>query len=383
MEIKHGMVSCDSHAQLDKDAFTSRMSKAKWGDRIPQVVEIEDPKSGELVHKWRVDGKLSFGGVVNCPAVMHDRRYYPKRWEEVPMKAYDPAERLEALDEDGVDAEVLFPNTPVQNFSFAGSRDPEFELACLEAYNDALGDWRGVSDRYIPLALVPYINPIDKVVEQVRRAVDRGHRGITMLADPGVSIKGSHSLNDSFWEPLWETCQELGIPVNWHGSAGMASELSVPNWGKYTTRQHHTVSTGRLAATPAQMIPNLMLSGILDRYPRLNWACAETGMGWMAYVLEATDHEWERHHLWTEGILTRPSEAFRRQIYVDFWFERSGIELRHFIGIDNIMWESDYPHITSSYPRSKEIVARITADIPEDEKKKMLYENAMRLYSLS
>ena len=130
------------------------------------------------------------------------------------------------------------------------------------------------------------------------------------------------------------------------------------------------------------MIPNLMLSGILDRYPRLKWACAETGMGWMAYVLEACDHEWERHHLWTEGILTRPSEAFRRQIYVDFWFERSGIELRHFIGIDNIMWESDYPHITSSYPRSKEIVARITAGVPEDEKKLFLYQNAMRLYSL-
>jgi hypothetical protein len=121
MEIKHGMISCDSSAQLDKDAFTSRMSKAKWEDRIPRVVEIEDPKSGEFVHKCRVDGKLSFGGVVNRPAVMHDWCYYPRRWEEVPMKAYDPQERLEALDEDGVDAEVLFPNTPIQNFSFAAS----------------------------------------------------------------------------------------------------------------------------------------------------------------------------------------------------------------------------------------------------------------------
>jgi len=380
MQIKHGAISCDSHAQLDRYAFTSRMSKEKWGDRIPQVIEVED--KGERVERWSVNGKVSSGGVVNCPAVMHDRRYYPKRWEEVPLKAYDPLERLEALDEDGVDAEVLFPNTPIQNFAFT-SGGPEFEVACVEAYNDALGEWRSISDRYIPLAIIPYLNPIDVVVFEVRKAVDKGHRGIVMLAEPGLSIKGAHHLHDPFWEPLWAACDAMDIVINWHGSAGLAGELSVPNWDKYTTRQHHTVSTGRLAATPAQMIPSLMLSGILDRYPRLKWACAETGAGWMAYVLEVCDHEWERNHLWTEGILTRPSDAFRRQVYVDFWFERSGIELRHQIGLGNILWESDYPHITSTYPNSREHIRRTTDHLPEEERKQLLYGNAMKLYNLA
>jgi predicted TIM-barrel fold metal-dependent hydrolase len=373
-------MSCDSHGQLDRDAFTSRMSAARWRDRIPRVIEVED--DDRKVERWTVNGRVQGGGVVNCPAVMHERQYYPKRWEEVPPKVYDPAERTRALDEDGIDAEVLFPNTPVQNLSFAFG-DPEFEIACVEAYNDALGAWAEVSDRYVPLALIPYLSPIEVVIAQVERAVSRGHRGICMLAEPSLAVKGGRSLRDPYWDPLWATCQELGIPINWHGSAGVGGTLSVPRWQGYTERQYHTVSTGRNCMTACQLLPYLFFSGILDRYPRLTFACAETGAGWIASILEGCDHEWERRHLWTEGILTRPTEAFRRQVYVDFWFEESGIELRHLIGVDNIMWESDYPHITSTYPNSWEHVERSLKGVPEDERKKLLYGNMMRLYRLS
>jgi predicted TIM-barrel fold metal-dependent hydrolase len=380
MQITHGLMSCDSHGQLDRDAFTSRMSASRWGDRIPRVIELED--NGRKVERWTVDGRVQGGGVVNCPAVMHERQYYPKRWEEVPPKVYDPAERTRALDEDGIDAKVLFPNTPVQGLSFAFG-DPEYEVACVEAYNDALGAWAEVSDRYIPLALLPYLSPIEVVIAQVERAVKHGHRGICMLAEPSLAVKGGKSLRDPYWDPLWDTCQELGIPINWHGSAGVGGTLSVPRWKGYSERQYHTVSTGRNCMTACQLLPYLFFSGILDRYPRLTFACAETGAGWITSILEGCDHEWERRHLWTEGILTRPSEAFRRQVYVDFWFEQSGIALRHLIGVDNIMWESDYPHITSTYPNSWEHVERSLTGVPEDERKKLLYGNLMRLYKLS
>ncbi len=380
MKIKYGMVSCDSHAQLGRDAFTNRMSVAKWGDRIPQVVEVE--LNGEKVEGWSMNGSRPRGGnVANCPALMPDRRFGPKRWSEVPLRAYDPLERIKALDEDGVDGEVLFPNPPINNFAFAFG-DPEYELACVEAYNDALGEWARLSDRYIPLALIPYLGPIEEVIHQVELARTKGHRGIVIPAEPGLCYEGAKSLNDPYWEPLWAACQDAGMVINWHGSAGLGGLLSVPRWDGYTTRQAHTVSTGRLAATPCQQLPNLMFSGILDRYPRLKWAFAETGSGWMCYVLDACDHEWERRHLWTEGILTRPSEAFRRQVYADFWFERSGIELRHYIGIDNLMFETDYPHITSSYPTSWEHAERCVAGLPADERVKLLYKNTLNLYGL-
>ncbi len=385
MEIKFGLISCDSHAQLDRDAWTSRMSKAKWGDKIPQVVEVTDPAYDHPVDRWRVNGKVSGGFVANCPAIMPGgvaEAYYPQRWEEVPKKAYDPLERLKALDHDRVDGEVLFRNTPVQNGTFFEG-DAAFELACVQAHNDALAEWRRLSDRYVPVAIIPYLNPIEATVAEVERAAKLGHRGIDMLAQPSLTKEGLKSFTDPHWDPLWKACEEFEMPVHWHGSAGLASKLALPRWKGFSKMQAHTVSTSRLCSTPAQLLPSLLFSGILDRHPRLKWVFAETGMGWANYVLESCDHEWERRHLWTEGMLTRPSEIFRRQVYVDFWFEEAGIELRHFIGIDNIMWESDYPHIASTYPDSWKFVERTLKGVPEDEAQKLLYGNAMRLYRLA
>ena len=103
----------------------------------------------------------------------------------------------------------------------------------------------------------------------------------------------------------------------------------------------------------------------------------------MSYVLESCDHEWQQRRLWNEGVRTRPSEVFRRQIYVDFWYEKAGIELRELVGVDNIMWESDYPHIASTYPRSWSFVEASLGGVPEEERKKMCYGNALRLYGVA
>jgi predicted TIM-barrel fold metal-dependent hydrolase len=382
MEIKFGLFSCDSHAQLDRDAWTKRMSKTKWGARIPQIVEVEE--SGRFVERWSINDKVRGGWLCNCPAAMEGgvaRGYYPLRWEEVPPIVFDPAERLKALDQDRVDGEVLYPNTPVANFAFLQG-DPEFELACVRAHNDALAEWRQASDRYVPLAIIPYMSAIDVIVSEVERAVKLGHRGVVMLAEPAFTKPGLKRMNDPFWEYLWACCEDLSVPIHWHGSAGLADQLSLPKWNGFTKREFHTASTSRLCATTTQLIPNLIFSGILDRYPRLKWACAETGFGWSSYVLEACDHEWERRRLWKEGLRTRPSEVFRRQIYVDFWYEKAGIELRDFVGVDNIMWESDYPHIASTFPKSWSFVEASLDGVPDDERGKMCYGNALKLYRL-
>ncbi len=387
MEIKYGLISCDSHAQPDKDAFTSRMSKAKWGDAIPHLAETTDKAHMAVafdrpVQRWLVNGQVVGNrGVVNCPTVMADpmRKYFPQHWDEVPSYVYNPADRLSALDQDGVDGEVLFPNDPVQSGTFfQGSA--EFELDCVRAYNDTLAEWREVSDRYVPLAVIPYMSGIDVTVAEVQRAVHKGHRGIVMLVEPSQNLEGLKHFNDPYWDPLWAVCQDLDVPIHWHASGGL--RLSMPRWSGYSRNQEQAVGPSGGFSVQAQFIPNLIFSGVLDRYPRSKWVCAETGLGWVNYILDGCDHEWERRHLWTEGILTRPSELFRRQIYVDFWYEEAGIRQRHHIGIENIMWESDYPHSTSTYPESWEFVNRTLAGVPEEEKKLLLYGNAMRVYHL-
>jgi predicted TIM-barrel fold metal-dependent hydrolase len=387
MEIKYGLISCDSHAQPDKDAFTSRMSQAKWGDAIPHLMETTDKAHMAVafdrpVQRWVVNGQVVGNrGVVNCPTVMNDpmRKYFPQHWDEVPSYVYNPVDRLSALDKDGIDAEILFPNDPVQSGCFfQGSA--EFELDCVRAYNDTLAEWREVSERYVPLAIIPYMSGIDVTVAEVQRAVHKGHRGIVMLVEPSQNLEGLKHFNDPYWHPLWATCQDLNVPIHWHAGGGL--RLTMPRWSGYTRNQEQAVGPSGGFSVQAQFIPNLIFSGVLDRYPRLKWVCAETGLGWVNYILEGCDHEWERRHLWTEGILTRPSELFRRQIHVDFWYESAGIQQRHTIGIENIMWESDYPHSTSTYPESWQFVKRTLAGVPEEEQKLLRYGNAMRVYGL-
>ena len=380
MEIKFGLISSDSHGQLGKDAYTRRMSEQKWGEKIPHLVEVREDKFPFPVERWMVNREIQGGNVCNCPTAMKERGYYPQRWEEVPLEVYDPARRLEALDRDRVDGEVLFPNGPGGTFFYG---DPEFELDCVRAYNDALAEFRRASDRFIPLAAVPYMSSIETIVGEIERAVQSGHMGINLLADPSVAVQGLKNLSDSFWQPLWNVCQDMGVGVHLHASAGLAGKLSLPQWKGYTRRQSHCVSTLRNFCTATQFVPYLIFSGMLDKFPRLNWIFAETGLGWVSSVLEACDCAWEKRHLWTEGILTRPSDLFRRQIYVDFWFETVGIQLRDCIGVDNILWESDFPHITSTYPNSWNAVEHSLAGVSAADREKVLFRNAARLYRLT
>jgi uncharacterized protein len=381
MEIRNGLISCDSHVVTDKDAFIERMSKSKWGVRIPQLIEVED--KGQLVHRWAVNGKPLRGrGVCNCPAVMNDplRNSYPQRWEEVPSKAYVPNERLKALDADGVDAEVLFPNDPG---SFHQYGDAEFELECVRAYNDSVSEWNRSSDRFIPLAMVPLLGEMEATVAEVERAAAIGHRGIIMFALPSLLVEKLPHISEAHWYPLWNACQNLSMPIHLHASAGLARKLTFPEWEGYSAYEQHAAFTVPTAAWPAQIIPNAIFSGIAYQFPRLKWVFAETGIGSVSCVQTACDHEWERRKLWRHGLKERPSELIRQQVYVNFWYEQAGMDLRHNVGVDNIMWESDYPHIASTYPDSWKFVERSLKGIAEDERTKMLYRNSQLLYRLT
>ena len=403
MEIKHGLFSADSHAQLDRDAFTSRMSKAKFGDRIPQVIETSDPKMmakpmGMPVHRWVVNGKVVDNRwAVNCPAIMGAgmRERGAQRWEEAPRSVYDPLERLKVLDSDGVDGEVLYPNAPIQNATFFQG-DAELELACVKAHNDALAEWRKASDRYVPLALIPYLNGVEPAVAEVKRARRTGHGGILMVVEPSLAIQGKHDwmgmagsgaetrglphFCDRYWDPLWAACEGEEMPVHWHANGGIM--LRGPVWNGFTFAEESVSWLPGGFSLPTQFLPHLLFSGVLDRYPRLKWVWAEIGLGWIQYVLESCDHEWERRRLWTEGIVTRPSEQFNRQIYAMFWFERAGVELRDQFSADNLMWQSDFPHSTSTYPGSWKLVEHVVEKVPPAARKKLLYENAVKLYKL-
>lgn len=376
MEIKYGLISADSHAAFHRDDFTSRMSVQKWGDRIPHLASKDH--DGKRADGWSIYGRPPRGDVCNCPAVMGDPfPTWPTVWEEVPAMAYDPKERLKALDIDRVDAEVLFPNPPGGSYYEYG--DAEFEFAVVQTYNDILAGWRRVSDRYLPLVILPYLSDSKIIAAEIERAVTNGHRGVNVA---GKMPKGLPHLAAPHWYPLWDVCQELNVPIHFHGSANLNTAASAKHWSGYSVRQAHSASTSTSAVTPAQIIPHFIFSGLTERFPRLKLVFAEAGIGGLNYVLAACDHEWETRRLWTEGLTTRPSEAVRRQMYVNFWFEAEGIKLRQDIGIENIMWEADFPHVASYYPRSWESIERVLNGVSAADRRKLLYENALRVYDI-
>ncbi|MBM4264060.1 MAG: amidohydrolase [Deltaproteobacteria bacterium] len=376
MEIKHKLISADSHCGFDRNDFVERMSKVKWGDKIPQIVEVES--KGEKIDRWSVYGEPRHGDVGNCPVLMTGPfPTYPKRYAEIPAAYHDPIARLPALDADGVDAEVLFPNPPGGTFYEPG--DAHYELEVVQAYNDILSDWKRASDRYVPLAAVPYLSSPQAIKKEFERAAANGHRGINLH---GQMPKGLPHITDPIWNPVWEVCQELQLPLHFHGSAGLSAGASVRKWDGYSVRQAHSAQTATSAVTPAQIVPQFIFPGITEKFPGLILVFPEAGVGSLNYVIAACDHEWESRHLWTEGIITRPSEVVRRQMYVNFWFEAEGIKLRDDIGVDNIMWESDFPHVASYYPHSWREVERVLEGVPEADRRKMQYENAVRLYKI-
>ncbi len=369
------VISADDHAFERPDTWTSRVPQ-RFRDDCPQV-----RRHGERDF-WVFAGQELRAIGSGCAALRPDRD--PVRtWDEVPEAAYVPAARLELMDADGVAAEVLFP----QAAGFGGGplvaakNDPELHLACIRAYNDYLAEeWAGASPRFVAQALAPLWD-VGLAVEEVKRAHRLGHKGLAWSAAP--ESFGFRHFNDPYWDPLWATCQELGMPVALHiGSSGSIAGLHAAAWEGFQP-MHRLALVSILAITSnVGVVANLLLSGVLERFPRLNVISVESGLGWVPYLLETADHQFEAQRLWKEGLRMRPSEYFRRQVYVTFWFEVLGVKLRHEIGVENILWECDFPHPTSTYPNSRQSMEASLSDVADDERRKILHDNAARLYRL-
>jgi predicted TIM-barrel fold metal-dependent hydrolase len=365
-------ISTDDHCWERRDTWTSRVPQA-FREACPQVRRRDDG-----VDEWWYAGEPVRELGTGCAALMQDRGPV-KNWDLVPEAAYEPAVRLERMDEDGVAAEVLFP----QAAGFGGGPfvstkgDAELRLACIRAYNDWMAEeWSDFSPRFIAQCLAPLWD-VDLAIAEVERAHALGHRALVWTAAP--QSFGFPHFNDRYWDKLWALLEERRMPVCLHiGSA--RSQVDV--WDGFSGMKRVSVSSVNAITGNVHVMNNLIFSGVLERFPGLSFVSVESGLGWVPYLLETADHQYEAQHLWDEGMKLRPSEYFRRQCYVNFWFESSGVQLRHMIGVDNILWEADFPHPTSTYPDSRRMIRECLADVPVDEQVKMLQDNAARLFQI-
>jgi predicted TIM-barrel fold metal-dependent hydrolase len=372
-DLISGLISVDDHVQETPELWLQRLSKSKWGDRIPHLKRLSDG-----TQRWVADGQLlPLSGVGLSGALMTDRNHEPQAWDEVPKAAYVPAERLRAMDADGVSCSVLYPTVGgTSGEHFGRVTDPELELACVRAYNDWLiEEWSSTSKRFIPQCIVP-VGPVEATVAEIQRAVRLGHKGVVFPAVP-MELRDVPHINDAVYDPVWAACQELDVPICFH--PGSFSSIEFASHGYFDGK----LAGGLKALThPASLVfvmSNLLLSGIPLRFPKLKVVFAESTLGWGTYLLEYGDHQAEQDRLRLEGY-PKLSEIFKRQCYLTGWYDRAPIKSRSYVSAENILWSTNFPLATSTWPTTCDYVARSLDGVPDESRRCILSENAAKLY---
>ena len=375
------IIDADSHITEPADVWVSRVPK-KYVEDVPRVVRRGTADTWVL-------GEESLAPVgVTAPAGWPTfPPEYPQTYEDCHPGAYDAKARLDYMDEAGIWAQVLYPN--VGGFgsqNFLKLKDEELKLLCVTAYNDFLLEWAAADiERLLPVVATPFWD-IAATVKEIERSAERGARGILFTGEPhryGLPVIGARH-----WDPLWEVARAADLPIHFHiGNAGSTLEEASPERYK-----EHGVPAAQAYTAVSLFLKNgvqcsdLITSGVLNRYPELKFVSVESGIGWLPFMLEATDYSWlgafrPGRERTAEDVL--PSELFRQSVYVTYWFE--SVAPKHFLDvvpIDNVLFETDFPHTTCLFGNIQETIRSGLGHVTESVRRKILWENAARLYNI-
>jgi predicted TIM-barrel fold metal-dependent hydrolase len=354
------IISADSHV-VPLPGFWRDYLPRRLRDRAP-VVESTD-EGDFTVFEGRRSPVMAINSIAGRSRDGQGFAY--RRFADQVPGGHDPAARLVDQDRDGIAAEVLYGGGPLR------TADAELFVASHFAYNDWLADFcRYEPRRLLGVAYVPCASP-DVAVAEIRRARRAGLRGALIPASPP-----SGRWWDAEWAPVWEALVDAGMPAGLHVGFGFARTHRFDGGPAFMT---DVMMTKLEMAGP---IADLIFGGVLQRHPALRVISVEAYVGWLPFVAEYVDHAYRVHRYWNDlGLAEAPSFYLRRQVHATFIDDPVGLRERYAFGVDNLMWSSDYPHGESTFPGSRDHVARTFAGIPPDETRKIVYENARRLYA--
>jgi predicted TIM-barrel fold metal-dependent hydrolase len=378
--MEYRTVSADDHIDLQwlpKDLWQKRVP-SQWRERSPRVADTADGPYWFCGNdRWD-----PWGGRKGAAGAMGGRRLALDRGGVLEPGVLRPTTtelRLADMDRDGVDATVMYgPIVPLL------IKDPELRKVCYRAYNDWLAEFCATAPaRLVGVGLIPIDDP-EGAAEEVRYLRQIGLRTCMLLA-----ARVELPLWDEAWEPLWEAAAETGIPIGFHLGGG---------WRTVAISGPKAADPGnigvRVSASPLQMdeaLAAVIFSGALERYPDLKIVLAETGIGWLPYMLERMDDTYHKFldapDFWRShsrlALAMAPSAYFRRQIWATFQTDHAGLRLLDTLGEDRVMWASDYPHADSTWPESKRAIEDNFKHVPAGARRRILCDNARQLYGLN
>jgi predicted TIM-barrel fold metal-dependent hydrolase len=336
--------------------------------------------------RWIIDEDtfLYSNGVAS--SIMRDGRkvrgfeFATAQIDDVHPASYNVAERLKVMDEQGIFAQIAYPNILGFSGQNAMKTDADLRLASMQIFNDAMGEMQTESsDRILPMAMMPWWD-VKESVKEIERCLAWGVRGINW--NPDTHSHGLPSIADPYWSPLWEVCSAHGLSLNFHIGA---SDESV-SWFATGTLPHFSMDeklamgTVMLFIANLRVLGNILTSRFLENWPDLKIVSVESGVGWMPYMIEALEYMSVEAGL---KYAIPPSEILRRQIYGCFFFERENlVETVRQVGADNVVFESDFPHAACLYPDSREYLADAIGGLTREERFKIFSGNAAKIYNI-
>jgi Amidohydrolase len=366
------LVSVDDHIVEPPDMFDNHVPAA-WKDRAPK--SVRKPEGHEV---WVFEGQeisnIGLNAVAGRPPEDYDMNV--TSYSQIRKGTYDVHERVRDMNVNGVLGSMNFPSFPrFCGQLFAQTDDKELGLVMLQAYNDwHVDEWCGSAPgRFIPLALPPVWDP-QLMAAEVHRMSAKGCHAVTFSEDPAKL--GYPSLHSEHWDPFYAACVETGTVICLHiGSSSTMIELNDAPIDVMIT-----LTPMNLFQTAA----NLIWSPALKRFPDMQFALSEGGIGWLPYFLERIDYVYSRHRYWTGQDFgdQLPSHKARENFTFCFIDDKAGVANRELIGVDNITWECDYPHSDSTWPQAPEALAKHFDDSVSDvDINKMSHLNAMRVFN--
>jgi predicted TIM-barrel fold metal-dependent hydrolase len=376
------VVSSDGHVGPHTEVFREYMD--------PNYRDEFEAYLGHYRSLWRADASRDDGAPLTWSEDFKRRWIASKQVQWGVEGKWDPKRRLEALDEDGVAVDVMFPDGQSGNdvpFGASLGKDfelppsaehsPELKFAGAQAYNRWLADFCSVApERLLGLVLLGTLNglDVDAAVREIRWAHDNGIRGGIML--PLEYENPIYHMPEVY--PIWEVCEELQMPVHSHAAGGTPSYHRHP-MGPFI----YASESAYMAHRP---IFYFVFGGILERFPRLKVIFTEQGTTWTINDVAmmdalATSGQMAMYEL--GYIKLKPSEYFARQCYLGATaVTAQELALRHQIGVDKLMWGSDYPHIESQWPNTRRLLRESCVGVPEDEVRQIVGGNAVGVYNI-
>lgn len=371
------IVDCDTHFTEPPTLFTDH-APAALKSKMPVVRRVDG------TDRWflgdRDFGTLGGNVIRKDNNKLLGRLAFPTLDEGHPG-GHEIKSRLAAMDDMGIWAHICYHNSGVtQAGALMTLGDDELALAVIKAFNDAAAERQEASgQRLFTMAHLPIWN--QKALEaEAQRCVDMGLKGFVLPDTP--ERVGVPSYMDDYWTPFLEMCDATGMPLNFH--LNTAIDPNSLTWQGFSFEQTLSVVATMFSICNAATLGNWMVSGRLDRHPNLKIALVESGMGWVPFALEALEHQFnEMLPSKTDMLKKRPWQYFRDHFWVTFWFESIAPKtMVDTIGVDKILFETDFPHPTSLYPGVQEHLVATLGDYDRSVKEKILQSNASKLYNL-